>query len=45
MSILAGISAVQITPPIGVELAGYSFGASVGVLDELIRPGALFAAG
>lgn len=31
----AGAASVIITPPIGVELAGYSFGPNVGVLDNL----------
>ena len=30
-----GASRVIVTPPVGVELAGYGFGPSVGILDEL----------
>lgn len=30
-----GIASVNITPPLGIEIAGYCFGPSVGVLDEL----------
>lgn len=35
MKLHAGITEIQITPPVGVDLAGYSFGPSQGVLDEL----------
>ena len=31
----AGVAEVTITPPVGVELAGYGFGPSVGVLQDL----------
>lgn len=31
----AGVAKVNITPPVGLELSGWSFGPSVGVLDEL----------
>lgn len=31
----AGIAKVNITPPIGLELSGWAFGPSVGVLDDL----------
>jgi len=31
----AGTSKVNITPPVGLELSGWSFGKSVGILDEL----------
>ena len=34
-SFRAGAANVTITPPLGVELAGYGFGLSVGVLDDL----------
>jgi hypothetical protein len=30
-----GLASVNITPPIGVDLAGYSFGPSCGILDDL----------
>jgi hypothetical protein len=40
-SFRAGAAKVTITPPLGVELAGYGFGPSVGVLDEL-EAGALY---
>ena len=32
---LAGVSKINITPPIGLELSGWAFGPSVGILDEL----------
>jgi len=32
---LAGVSKVNITPPVGLELSGWAFGPSVGILDEL----------
>ncbi len=35
MTFKAGTSKIIITPPVGVELAGYSFGPSQGVLDDL----------
>lgn len=35
MTLKAGAAKMIITPPIGVELAGYSFGPSVGILDDL----------
>jgi hypothetical protein len=35
MPLVAGISSIVITPPVGVELAGYSFGASQGILEDL----------
>ena len=35
MELLAGWDAADITPPTGVEIAGYGFGPSVGVLDPL----------
>ncbi len=31
----AGAARIVITPPVGVELAGYNFGPSTGVLDDL----------
>ncbi|MDQ1326819.1 MAG: Ceramidase alk protein [Candidatus Poribacteria bacterium] len=31
----AGITKVNITPPVGLELSGWAFGPSVGILDEL----------
>jgi neutral ceramidase len=31
----AGIAKVNITPPVGLELSGWAFGPSVGILDEL----------
>ncbi len=30
-----GVAEKRITPPVGVELSGYAFGPSVGILDEL----------
>jgi neutral ceramidase len=35
MTLRAGAARVAITPPVGVELAGYGFGPSVGILDDL----------
>lgn len=35
MALVAGAADVVITPPVGVDLAGYGFGPSVGVLDDL----------
>jgi hypothetical protein len=35
MNLQAGAARVVITPPIGIELAGYGFGPSVGILDDL----------
>lgn len=35
MTFRAGTAQVIITPPVGVELSGYAFGPSVGVLDDL----------
>jgi hypothetical protein len=35
MPLFAGTSTIVITPPVGVELAGYSFGASQGILENL----------
>lgn len=35
MALRAGAARVVITPPVGVELAGYGFGPSVGILDDL----------
>ena len=32
---LAGVAKVNITPPVGLELSGWAFGPSVGILDEL----------
>ena len=34
-SFKVGVAKVVITPPVGVELAGYGFGPSEGILDEL----------
>jgi len=31
----AGVAKVNITPPVGLELSGWAFGPSVGILDEL----------
>ncbi len=31
----AGLAKINITPPIGLELSGWAFGPSVGVLDDL----------
>ena len=31
----AGIAKANITPPVGLELSGWAFGPSVGILDEL----------
>ena len=31
----AGLAKVNITPPVGLELSGWAFGPSVGILDEL----------
>lgn len=31
----AGVTKVNITPPVGLELSGWAFGPSVGILDEL----------
>ena len=35
MAFKAGAARVVITPPVGVELTGYGFGPSVGILDDL----------
>ena len=35
MAFKAGAARVIITPPVGVELSGYGFGPSVGILDDL----------
>lgn len=35
MTLKAGAAEIVITPPVGVELAGYGFGPSVGMLDDL----------
>ena len=35
MTLFAGTSSIVITPPVGVELAGYSFGPSQGILSDL----------
>jgi hypothetical protein len=35
MTLRVGVARDIITPPVGVELAGYGFGPSVGVLDDL----------
>jgi neutral ceramidase len=35
MTLRAGTASLTITPPVGVELAGYSFGPSLGVLGDL----------
>lgn len=35
MGLRVGAARISITPPVGVELAGYAFGPSVGVLDDL----------
>ena len=35
MTLHAGTAKVVITPPVGVELAGYSFGPSLGILQDL----------
>ena len=35
MALKAGAARVIITPPVGVELSGYGFGPSVGILDDL----------
>jgi hypothetical protein len=35
MSLKAGAAQIVITPPVGVELAGYGFGPSVGILADL----------
>jgi hypothetical protein len=35
MALEAGAAAITITPPVGLELAGYGFGPSVGILDDL----------
>jgi hypothetical protein len=35
MTLRAGTAKVVITPPVGVELAGYSFGPSLGILNDL----------
>jgi hypothetical protein len=36
MTLRVGATQVVITPPVGVELAGYGFGPSVGILDDLM---------
>jgi len=36
MTLRVGAAQVVITPPVGVELAGYGFGPSVGILDDLM---------
>jgi hypothetical protein len=35
MGLNVGTARTAITPPLGVELAGYGFGPSAGVLDDL----------
>lgn len=35
MTLKAGAARVIVTPPVGVELSGYAFGPSVGILDDL----------
>jgi hypothetical protein len=35
MGTRVGAASTQITPPVGVELAGYGFGPSTGILDDL----------
>lgn len=35
MACRAGVAQIVITPPIGLEISGYAFGRSVGILDDL----------
>ena len=35
MTLKAGVARGIITPPVGIELSGYAFGPSVGILDDL----------
>lgn len=34
-SLQAGVAQINITPPVGIELSGWGFGPSVGILDDL----------
>jgi len=41
----AGFAQIAITPPVGVELAGWAFGPSAGVLEELHAQAAVLESG
>ncbi|MBX2997289.1 MAG: neutral/alkaline non-lysosomal ceramidase N-terminal domain-containing protein [Caldilineaceae bacterium] len=41
----AGVAEINITPHVGVELAGYDFGPSVGILDDLMAQALILQSG